>query len=283
MEKVSLLVSAGTVTKYQTGMSGDDNMHALEKLIVYYNHCKENDIYKSVIENMLKNLDKVKNANIYELADLCYASPTTISRLSRKMGYEGFADFKMSIVHCVRNYDGYNNFVPVSVRGSSEESIKGYFELMHRLLDHIENHIDMAQIRRINQVIHESKKICFYTCGNESVERHFQELLIISGKESAVSVLPQLQMENMKTLDETCTVIYMTPVVSESGDTAEVIEGIRQKGAKLVLVTDSKNHPCQKYADEFVWFDGAMCVVDDHGFSMLLTVMLMDYRETYMR
>ncbi len=258
-------------------------MHALEKIIVYYNHCKDNDIYRSVIENILKNLDKVKNANIYELADLCYTSPTTISRLSRKMGYEGFADFKMSIVNCVRNYDGYNHFVPLSMRGSLEESRKGYFRLLHQLLDRLEQDVDFAQIKRINQLLYESRKVYFFTCGNESTERHFQELLIVSGKESIVNVLPQSQKEHLKLLDEQSAVVYIAPAVSEAGDVYEVLEEMKQTRAKLILITDTKNHNYRNYADECLAFDGALCIADDHGFAVILTLLFMDFRETYLK
>ena len=257
-------------------------MHALEKLIVYYNHCKENDIYKAVIKSILNNLGKVKNANIYELAELCYTSPTTISRLSKKMGYDGFADFKMSIVNCVRNYDGFNHFVPQSMRGSYEESKQGYFSLLRKLTDEIEENLDMAQIKRINAMLSESRKVYFYTCGNESAERHFQELLIISGKESAVIGLPHLQMENIKTVDAATTVIYIAPVINESGDVGEVLQAAKEAGAKIVLISDAKYNIYQKYADVFIGFDGALSIVDDQAFAMLLTVLFMDYRQTYL-
>ena len=258
-------------------------MHALEKVIVYYNHCKENDIYKSVIGNILKNLDKVKNANIYELAELCYTSPTTISRLSKKMGYDGFADFKMSIVNCVRNYDGFNHFVPQSMRSSFEESSRGYFSLLRGLVDEIEDNLDMAQVKRINAMLYESRKVYFYTCGNESAERHFQELLIISGKESAVIGLPQLQMEKVKTVDASTAVICLAPVINESGDVGEAIRAAKEAGARVVLISDAKYNIYQKYADEYIGFDGALSIVDDQAFAMLLAILFMDYRETYMK
>lgn len=258
-------------------------MHALEKVIVYYNHCKENDIYKSVTGNILKNLDKIKNANIYKLAELCYTSPTTLSRLSKKMGYDGFADFKMSIVNCVRNYDGFNHFVPQSMRGSFEDSSRGYFSLLRKLVDEIEEHLDMAQIKRINAMLYESRKVYFYTCGNESAERHFQELLIISGKESAVIALPQLQMKNVKSLDDSTTVICLAPVINESGDVGEAIRAAKEAGAKVVLISDAKYNIYQKYSDMYIGFDGALSIVDDQAFAMLLAILFMDYRETYMK
>ena len=256
-------------------------MHALEKLIVYYNQCKDNDIYKSVIENILKNLDKVKSANIYELAELCYASPTTISRLSRKMGYEGFSAFRMSIVNCLRNYYSYNHFIPLSMRGSKEESSSEYLNLMRKLIDQLEQTLDTGQIRRINDWLHDSRKVCFYTCGINFVERHFQELLIVSGKSCVVKTLPQNQLADVKTLNPECTVIYITPETLESGDVGEVLEKVKMIGARLVIITDTKNYVYSRLADELICFDGVMSILDDQYFAMLLTIMAMDYRERY--
>ena len=77
------------------------------------------------------------------------------------------------------------------------------------------------------------QKVYFYTCGNESAERHFQELLIISGKESAVIGLSQLQMEKAKTVDSATTVICLAPVINESGDVGEAIQAAKEAGASL--------------------------------------------------
>lgn len=260
-----------------------DTMHALEKVIVYYNHCRENDIYKSVIENILKNLDKVKDANIYTLAELCYTSTSTLTRLSKKMGYIGFSDFKTSLVNCVRNYDGYNHFVPHSMRVNLEASSHGYFNLLRGLVDEIENSLDMEQVKRINSILHESQKVYFYTCGNESVERHFQELLIVSGKKSVVIALPHLQMENLKDVDDTTAVVFLAPIVNESGDVGESIRAAKEAGAAVVLISDAKYNIYQKYANEYLGFEGSLSMVDDLGFAMLLSVLFMDYRETYFK
>ena len=59
-------------------------MHALEGLQVYYNRSKEDDIYHNVVGIILKNIHKIRECTIYDLAEMCYVSPTTISRLSRK-------------------------------------------------------------------------------------------------------------------------------------------------------------------------------------------------------
>lgn len=257
-------------------------MHALEKIIVYYNQCKDNDIYKAVIENIFKNLDNVKSANIYQLAELCFVSPTTISRLSKKMGYENFTDFRMSLVNCMKNYPEYNHFIPISSRGTFEEDCKTYLRQLRRLTDEFEENLDLEKVKEINAMIHASKKVRFYTCGLDSVERHFQELLIVSGKESAVKSLPTLQLEDVKTLNEESLVLYIAPVTVESGDIGEVLEKVKEKGARIVLLTDSRNFVYSKFADERWWFEGAMGILDDQCFAMMLTVLAMDYRDTYM-
>ena len=46
---------------------------------------------------MLKNLESVPVVSSYELAQMCYVSPATILRLSRRLGYESYSEFKMSV------------------------------------------------------------------------------------------------------------------------------------------------------------------------------------------
>lgn len=56
-------------------------MDSIEKLIDYYNKSSEEDMYHNVVKHMLKHLEDLENATIYDMAEFCYSSPSTISRL----------------------------------------------------------------------------------------------------------------------------------------------------------------------------------------------------------
>lgn len=53
---------------------------------------------QGILTYVVKNMQKVKNMSIRELADACYVSTTTILRFVRKLDYEGYSDFINAII-----------------------------------------------------------------------------------------------------------------------------------------------------------------------------------------
>lgn len=53
---------------------------------------------QGILTYVVKNMQKVKNMSIRELADACYVSTTTILRFVRKLDYEGYSDFVNAII-----------------------------------------------------------------------------------------------------------------------------------------------------------------------------------------
>ena len=53
---------------------------------------------QGILTYVVKNMPKVKNMSIRQLADACYVSTTTILRFVRKLDYEGYSDFINAII-----------------------------------------------------------------------------------------------------------------------------------------------------------------------------------------
>src|ERR1700730_15457757 len=58
---------------------------------------KLNDTDDQIIEYILKNKKEVVNLSIQSLAANLFTVPNTITRLSKKLGYEGFSQLKNSL------------------------------------------------------------------------------------------------------------------------------------------------------------------------------------------
>ena len=81
-------------------------MNTLANLFAYYNN-GEQDVYHFVLEKILENTELFLRGSIYEIADYCSASTATISRLSQKLGYKNFSDFRHNLFDA-RHYYQYN-------------------------------------------------------------------------------------------------------------------------------------------------------------------------------
>ena len=58
-------------------------MHALNRLALYVNTHQQDDAYYTVADSLLKHLYELSDMTIYEWADLCNVSTSTISRSSK--------------------------------------------------------------------------------------------------------------------------------------------------------------------------------------------------------
>lgn len=61
----------------------------------YHDKLTENDLY--ILTVILDNQEVMQDINIVNLAKKCHTSKSTISRLTQKLGYSGFSEFKYAI------------------------------------------------------------------------------------------------------------------------------------------------------------------------------------------
>ncbi|NLA52887.1 MAG: hypothetical protein GX858_00815, partial [Clostridiales bacterium] len=88
-------------------------MSCLEMLFWFFNNLPHDDLYRNVVQNMLNNIREVDQLNIYELAEMCYTSPATISRLVKKLGYNNYSAFKTSLNDALVQYEFHNRHIPL--------------------------------------------------------------------------------------------------------------------------------------------------------------------------
>ena len=70
---------------------------AFYNLVNFINTTSINDVYANAARKILQKIYVIPGSTITDVAELCFVSTATISRLCRKLNYESFADFKMDI------------------------------------------------------------------------------------------------------------------------------------------------------------------------------------------
>ncbi len=256
-------------------------MHAIEKLQAYYNTNNKSDIYREVVGNILKNIDCLKDSTIYDVADICYVSPTTISRLSKKLGYSGFQDMKSQLISAKENYAYLNRYVSFAEVAKYEDSTTAYMQSMSRQINRMKAELDVGQLTELAQVIHDANKVNFYTNGILFAEGRFQCDLIMTGHSCEIKMSPTEQMEDIPELSEKDIVIITLPSVNDAIETKKILSGIKDRGAKILMLTDVKYPIYQKYVDYLYSFEGILGMVDDYQFAMYINLLSMRYRELF--
>lgn len=61
-------------------------MTSLENILYYYNALEFGSTTHTVLRHCLTHLPELPDMTIYQLAEACYTSPSTISRLAKSLG-----------------------------------------------------------------------------------------------------------------------------------------------------------------------------------------------------
>ena len=164
---------------------------AFYALINFINTSKVNDVYSNAAKIILENINKIPAYNITDVAEMCFVSTATISRLCRKLNYESFSDFKMDVTMNLRyfNHDSmrmqFDHQLPVfPIKGKTTKDLFiDHFENIVQNLRSTYEMIEFEELEKLVDLIYQSNEICF--AGNfftQSVSMQLQIELSYLGK-----------------------------------------------------------------------------------------------------
>lgn len=92
----------------------------------YYDQLSNNDFY--VLDYVLSHLDQCATMTINELSKKCATSKSSILRLTQKLGFSGYSEFKFSLKHEVKESMTVDDFFQLS-----QKDIKLTEKLFHKI------------------------------------------------------------------------------------------------------------------------------------------------------
>jgi len=259
-------------------------MYAIQNLISYFNGCKKDDLYRNVIEKILGNLDKLGDATIYEWANICFASPTTISRLSRKLGYTNFASFKLDLINA---YESYKMGVRQNADGGAEAleaKVSDYFARCKAAAEEFAANFDMTRAEEVAEIIHSCDQIRLYSTVLDTPMMILQEDLLMSGKEAVMLSIISDQLQDAQALTKNTLVVLHASAFNDGvlmSSVQQVILEIKKRGAKLVVISDSPQPRYLNYADYCYTVNGGTHGMFQQQYDMFIHVVSMIYRTKY--
>ncbi len=157
-------------------------MHAVNELILLYNDLENDDFYKNAIAQVLKNLEAVPVVSSYELAQMCYVSPATILRLSRRLGYESYSEFKMSVGMDLKEVRDNILFTYEELEWNKEFLNRG-IDYVTETLQKVREDVADTAIMEAAKYFQEARHIAFFTGPGSPFLRNLQMRLTLSGKD----------------------------------------------------------------------------------------------------
>jgi DNA-binding MurR/RpiR family transcriptional regulator len=191
---------------------------------------------------VLKMPFRARSMSIGAVARACGASPATVYRFCRDLGYTGYKEFQLDLATAVAQTDG----VPLAefAEGASPGAIiRQVFEYNRQSLADTERMVDGRAMVRIANLIQHSRKVLFLGIGASGLVARLAAQRLMSLGIAAVAVEdPYAQIFATLNVGPRDVVVG----ISHTGETAAIIEAIRrarQKHARTVILTNYPNSP----------------------------------------
>lgn len=222
----------------------------LEKLV------KSKDITKleqQVLEYIVSNINNVIKLGVRGVAKENFTSTSTIMRLAKKLGYDGFVDMVYNIMPLVNIEPHTDADITNGIHGMNLENLLKY--------------ISEEDIKYFVELLEGTKnKIIFiYATGlSKIIAQYLNNRLIIIGKKSIFGS----GSDSIGIFENHLEDMGMLIVVSKSGETRMVLDKVekaKEKGIKVVSITREINNSIGSISDiNFRLFD--MNKLDDRNY-----------------
>ncbi len=258
-------------------------MNAVNQLINLYNMTPTGDIYHDISDIMLRHLPQLKKMSINQIAELCFTSKATLSRLARKLGFESFAEFRANVTSNLTNYPSLNHSMPPVDTLASSTFVDAYLNYLRLMIDKLEARLDPDYIQTINENINNAEIICLYSHqAGDFPMMQLQYDLVMAGKKTVFLQNLDDQLANARTLDDKSIILICLPNSIESAPRVEVLKVAKALGATVVLIKPRSSTIGSKYADFTLDFDDSRTAMDGYIYDIIISLLSMTYRYNYL-
>lgn len=256
-------------------------MDSLDTLIDFYNNSDENELYREVAGHILKNLDKVPQATIYDMADFSFASTSTISRLVKKLNFSSYSDFRQQITYALQNYRVLNRNTRDIAPVENRDIMSLYFNFLQNNISNLKNSIRYEDIEEVSDRFHESDQVLFFAYQNMQMNG-LQKSILMSDKSASLLETEEDKRASLEKIKEKSTVYAILPDIRETAPMRTILHKAREKGAFVISVCSGTNNVYKKFSDFQITFDGTKTAMDLYLFMIINNLIQYDYNNRYL-
>lgn len=205
---------------------------------------------KVLIEYIKENIEDVFYKSISQIAKESGIGEATITRFSKKMGYSGLQDFKVTLA---REISGLKNRTIINRSIENDEGVmesaRKLFNSNIRILENTFNIIDGNDIEKATDMIINAKKVFFIGIGYSGMTAEDSNYKFSRIGFNCMSLDSSHNMIMMASLMDEDDVIV---AISHSGETDEIIKTVniaKSNGASVISVTEDKSSRLRDISD----------------------------------
>lgn len=213
---------------------------------------------KKLANYIIDNLDTISNLSTSELATYAGTSPSSVIRFSRKLGYDGFGELKISIAKDValNNQNEENVYEAVTVNDSINETINKIARQNINAIEDTIKLIDEASISNAIEAMRNAKHIYLFGSGASAlVAKDLQYKLVRINIPVSMYMDSHTQLASAANIKDNEVAIG----ISHSGKTLETykaLEMAKETGAKTISITKYGNNPISNICDINIFTTG---------------------------
>ena len=230
----------------------------------------------------IDNYHQISEFSVYDIADKCLVSRSSIHRFCQRLGYHNFKDMKADFKKISSQYDYF-----LQLAGRSDFVVYMQLEMMKMIVD-LNEQITKDVLERLAKRIHDSKEVVLISSYSEkSYLQKFQRPLVLSGKFVRVFCdhfeEDALQMSLLKKLDKDCLVMMISAKGIYASHQDEVMKTI---SAHKVLVTSSRKQDiCSTYDEVYHLsrddYTNLKSVYSEYGICFFFDILYSTYLRKY--
>jgi len=203
---------------------------------------------KKICEYILENVDSIIRLSITEVAEQTKTSEATVVRTCKKLGYDGFQDFKISLAQEIST-PIESIFSDAAEEDTCFEIYQKEIESINSTLRFTEAILDKDKLELAAEEVRISNKMVVYGQGNSgAIAADFAHKMIRAGKNCVShsdSHLQTITAVNLKRGD----VAFGISHSGSSHDVVEALQTAKKNGATTICITNYGSSPITKVSD----------------------------------
>ncbi|MGE5673057.1 MAG: MurR/RpiR family transcriptional regulator [Mycobacterium leprae] len=206
------------------------------------------DKEQAVCHFLVSSPKEFVSLSISALAGHCGVSETVVIRFYRKLGYNGFHEFKIDIAQSLTEVAPEG--LGVLKSGDDMEIIKRkVFAITRQALDDSMPSVDSVMLTRARDALLTARRVVVVAFGGSvPVAMDFAHKLLKLGIVATVHTDSHMQIMSAAVIGQGDLLL----AISHSGDSRDIVEALqvaRQRGARTMLITGFPRSPATKAAD----------------------------------
>ena len=183
------------------------NFNLVTSLLTIVNSNKTDDISYTLAKYLLVHFNEIEHLNIYDFANACFTSRSSIQRFVKSIGYDSFTTMKQKVAESRHHLNAYHEY-------ARQNNFESYFNLS--IQDMVKDITEMYHVQNMDELIDQILKcehvviLLADTCSSSA--RDFQREMILLGKiiHVVTSSCPETNLLNRLTENDLIITISTT-------------------------------------------------------------------------